>query len=67
MIFENVKKLCEKNEISIYKLEKELEFSPGCISKWKKSSPSVDKLLMVAEYFGVSLEYFISGKERKAV
>lgn len=40
-------------------LERKLKFGRGTISKWKESTPTVDKLKKVADYFGVSIEYFV--------
>ncbi len=59
MIYEKIKQLCCKRHISIYRLEKDLEFSNCSICKWKKSKPTVDKLQKVADYFGVTIEYFL--------
>lgn len=59
MIYERVKELCEKKNISIYRLEKDLQFPASTIVKWKESSPTVAKLKVVADYFGVSIEYFL--------
>lgn len=62
MIYEKVKGLCEERDVSIYKLEKDLGFSASSIVKWKSSIPTVDKLKAVADYFGVSIEYFLEEK-----
>ena len=62
MIYEKIAELCAEKGISIYKLEKDLGFSGCSICKWKKSTPTVDKLKNVADYFGVSIEYFINGE-----
>ena len=59
MIYTKVQELCKKNKITIYKLEKELGFPNASICKWKTSVPTVDKLKKVADYFGVSIEYFL--------
>ena len=63
VIYENVRKLCEKKGVSIYRLEKDLEFSPSSIVKWKTSNPSVDKMQKVADYFSVPIEYFVEGSD----
>ncbi|MEE1085782.1 MAG: helix-turn-helix transcriptional regulator [Schaedlerella sp.] len=40
--------------------------SNGAIGKWRNSNPTVDKLKKVADYFGVSIEYFLAtGSEEK--
>ena len=41
------------------KLETDLEFGKGYISKLGKSTPNVTKLRKIADYFGVSLDYLI--------
>ena len=59
MLFEKIKQLCKEKKVSVYKLEKDLGFSGSSICKWKTSAPSVDKIKAVADYFGVSIEYFL--------
>lgn len=59
MIFERIEELCQKNNISVWKLEKTLGLSTNSILKWKKSSPTVNKLKLVADYFNVSVDYFL--------
>ena len=45
------------------KLEEELGFGKGYISKLDKSNPNVAKIKKIAEYLDVSLEYLLTGKE----
>jgi len=61
VIFERIKELCRKNNISIYKLENEMGFSHTTISKWEKVSPRVNNLKKVADYFGVTVDFLIRG------
>lgn len=61
LIYDRIKELCVKNKISIYKLEKSLGFSSNSICKWKTSTPSVDKVQKVANYFGVTVDYLLKG------
>lgn len=60
MIAEKIEILCQKRGINISKLEKECGIGNGTISRWNKSYPRTDTLKKVADYFGVSIEYFIS-------
>lgn len=64
-MFTKISKLCKKNKITVTQLEKMLGFGRGTIAKWKKSSPTVEKLKAVADYFGVSIEYFINDSEEQ--
>lgn len=63
MVYEKVKELCEKNNITVSKLEKNLKFGNCTILKWKDSSPSFEKIKMVADYFKVSIDYFVEGSD----
>ena len=63
MLTERIKTLCLQRNITISELERILEFGNGTIHKWLKSQPSVDKVLKIAQYFGVSLDYLLDGKE----
>lgn len=60
--YERLEELRNKSGISQGKLEKELGFSNGSISKWKNSMPTHERLQKVADYFGVPLEYLTTGK-----
>lgn len=59
MILKKVEELVKEKGISIAFLEKKLGFGNGTIRSWDKSSPSIEKLKKVADYFGVSIECFL--------
>lgn len=61
--FERFEALRKQNGISQGKLEKELGFSNGSISKWKNNIPKAERLQTVADYFGVSVQYLLYGEE----
>lgn len=56
MLYDNVKILCAENNISVGRLEKDLNFSNGCISKWNENEPGIRKVQKVADYFRVPIE-----------
>ncbi|WP_165000313.1 helix-turn-helix domain-containing protein [Anaerophilus nitritogenes] len=60
MIVESIKKLCNRQGITLTHLEKKLGFGRGSISKWDKNTPSINRVKKVAEYFNVSLDYLLS-------
>lgn len=64
-MYERIESLRKTAGISQGKLEKELGFSNGSISKWKNSTPTPDRLQKLADYFNVSLEYIMTGKENE--
>ncbi|MCH5271612.1 MAG: helix-turn-helix transcriptional regulator [Lachnospiraceae bacterium] len=60
--YERLETLRKSKKISQGDLEKELGFSNGSISKWKKSQPTFDRLKKLADYFGVTVEYLQNGE-----
>lgn len=48
--------LCRDKSISHTKLEEELGFSQGLISRWKDKNPNIDRIIDIADYFHVSLD-----------
>lgn len=64
-LFERIEWLRNSRGISQGKLEKELGFSNGSISKWKNSTPNPERLKKLADYFGVSVEYLMTGEEKE--
>lgn len=59
VIYSKVRELCSKKNVSVSSVEQSVGLSTGSISKWKIVSPSVNNLKRVADYFGVSIEYFL--------
>lgn len=65
MIFSNILKLCKKNKISIARLEREVGLGNATVRGWKESTPKVDTLKLVADYFGVTVDELLKGGKKK--
>lgn len=52
---ERVKKICKERKIPISRLEKDLGFSNGYISQLRKGTFPSDRLIMIADYLGLSI------------
>ena len=67
LIYENVKRLCMKNKITIAELEKRCGIGNGAIGKWAKreSSPRVDTLKAIADYFGVTVDDLLKNRRTR--
>ena len=63
MIYDRIKTLCKKNGISVNQLEKELSISRGALCKIDTNKPGGEKLQKLSDYFGVTVEYLMTGKE----
>ena len=60
VLYQRIKQLCSHKGITIAKLESDLGFGNSSIKKWEKSSsPSIDKIVKVATYFDVSIDYLM--------
>lgn len=59
MLFEKISALCKEKGISIARLERECELGNATVRGWKESIPNSVNLKKVADYFGVSIEYFL--------
>ena len=64
---ERVRALARSNNISLPALEETLGFGAGTISKWDRSTPNADKLNAVAKYFGVSMDYLLTGEDDRTI
>lgn len=59
--FLKLEALAKARNVTFYSLADELGLSRSVFSDWKsgKSMPKADKLVKIANYFGVSIEYFL--------
>lgn len=64
-MYEIFEKLCIQHNVTPYRVCKETGITTATISNWKAGRyvPKADKLQKIADYFGVSLSYLMSGKE----
>ena len=63
--YERIKGLCQEHGTTIAELERELGFSNSTIRKWGQVSPSVDKIIRVANHFDVSVDYLLGMSDVK--
>ncbi len=56
MIFKNIETRCKDKGITISALEKCLGLGNATIKGWRDSSPRVDKLQKVADFFGCTVD-----------
>lgn len=59
---ELVKAICKERGIAISKLERDLDFANGYISRLKKGSFPADRLFKIADYLGVTVDYLLMGR-----
>ena len=62
-MYEKYVDLKTKKGVTDYEVAKQTGISTTTFTHWKhgRYTPKMDKLLLIAKYFGVSLEYFVDG------
>lgn len=62
---DRVKAICKERKIPISKLEKELGFANGYIGQLRKGVLPDNRLRKIADFFGVTVDYLMTGKEKE--
>jgi transcriptional regulator with XRE-family HTH domain len=63
-IYGNIRTLAAKKGYSIRQLEEKLGFGNGTFRRWNTNSPSIDKVIKVADALNVTVEELV-GKENR--
>ena len=64
-MYEIFEQLLQKYGVSAYKVAKETGVTQSTLSDWKRgrSTPKSENMKKIADYFGVSIDYIMTGKE----
>lgn len=64
-MYEVFEKLLEKFNVSAYRVAKETGVTTATLTSWKQGKyvPKQDKLQKIADYFGVTVDYLMTGEE----
>ncbi len=65
MSYETFRSLCEQRHVTPAVVSRATGIASSTLTEWKKGryAPKTDKLQKIAEYFGVSVEYLMTGEE----
>lgn len=68
-MYQKYVKLRDEKGVSDYRVSEDTGITKSTFTDWKsgRSQPKLDKLKILADYFGVSIEYFISDEPAKGV
>ena len=60
-MYEKYAELCRMHNKTTYQVAKDTGIAQSTLSDWKKrkSNPKADKLKILADYFGVTIEHFL--------
>jgi len=64
-MYEIFEQLLNEHNVTAYRVAKETGVTTATLTSWKqgKYTPKREKLEKIADYFGVSIEYLMTGKE----
>lgn len=63
-LYESIKKVAKSKGCSITKMEKDLDLGKSVTSKFDEHTPSIEKIVKIADYFDVSVDTLIGRPER---
>ncbi|MGN7760490.1 helix-turn-helix domain-containing protein [Paenibacillus sp. 22594] len=65
-MYDNFLSLLEQSGKTPYQVSKETGISTATLSNWKQGNykPKTDKLKILADYFGVTVDYFLQGNQK---
>lgn len=66
-MYKKFAELLRKTNKTAYQVSKDTKIAQSVLSDWKsgRSNPKVDKLKILADYFGVPIEYFLDDTEER--
>ncbi len=62
---ERIKNLCNEKKITFAEVERKVGISNGQIRRWDTSSPKIENVEKVANYFDVSTDYLLGRTDKK--
>lgn len=65
MVYDNILEIAKKRGMALREVEQKARIGNGCISRWKKHSPQLNKLTAVADVLNVSVNTLIKEKKEK--
>lgn len=60
MLYQNIKAIADSKKISISEIERQCDITPKYIRTWDDVKPSYDKVLLVANFLGTTVENLVS-------
>lgn len=66
-MYEIFEQLLQKYGVTAYKVSKESGVTQSTLSDWKRgrSTPKTENMKKIADYFGVSVDYLMTGEEKE--
>lgn len=64
-MYERFEKLLTERNVTAYQVAQNTGIATATLTEWKKGTytPKIDKIMLIAKYFDVPIEYFLEDKE----
>jgi transcriptional regulator with XRE-family HTH domain len=64
-LYEKFEKLLIERNVTAYQVAQKTGVATSTLTEWKKGTytPKIDKIMLIARYFNVPIEYFLEDKE----
>ena len=66
-LVEKIKMLCNERKVTFAEVERKTGISNGQIRRWDNSSPKIENIQKVADYFDVSTDYLLGRTDKKRI
>jgi transcriptional regulator with XRE-family HTH domain len=67
VFYEQIKKLCKENDITLTRLLLDFGMSKANATHWKNGiTPSTEMLQKIATYFNVTIDYLLGNEQKKS-
>lgn len=66
-LVEKIKILCNERKVTFAEVERNVGISNGQIRRWDTSSPKIENVEKVADYFNVSTDYLLGRTDNKYI
>lgn len=66
MLFDRVKEFTDRKKMSLNELEEAVGLSRNTLYKWKKQTPNIEYVRLVADYLDTSIDYLLGRTDNPA-
>lgn len=66
-LISRIKELADSEKITFAEIERNVGISNGQIRRWNLSSPKIENIQKIADYFNVSTDYLLGRTENKSL
>lgn len=64
-LVKKIKILCDEKKVTFAEVERKTGISNGQIRRWSTSTPNIENVRKVADYFDVSIDYLLGRTDKK--